>query len=91
MIFPLTFAHFFFLDPYAGRYTNSYPMAAFAMVDGFFAGCTPLEPLLPSTLDCLYDSQCLLLLRDYFPSLNQVSSIPGLLIFMYAVFFSRRI
>ncbi len=42
------------------------------MVKGFFGGCTPLESLLPSTLDCLYDIICLQLLIDYFPSLNQV-------------------
>ncbi|CAF1302420.1 unnamed protein product [Adineta steineri] len=42
------------------------------IVNGFFAGCTPLEALLRSTLDCLYEIECLELLLDYFPSLNPV-------------------
>jgi hypothetical protein len=42
------------------------------LVAGFFAGCIPLEALLSSTLDCLYDIQCLQLLTDYFPVLDQV-------------------
>jgi hypothetical protein len=37
-----------------------------------FAACTPLEALLESTLDCLYDIQCLQLLTDYFPDLEPV-------------------
>ncbi|CAF1413100.1 unnamed protein product [Adineta steineri] len=40
------------------------------IVSGFFAGCTPLEALLRSTLDCLYEIECLELLFDYFPRLN---------------------
>jgi hypothetical protein len=43
-----------------------------AMVSGFFAGCNPLDALLVSTLDCLYNINCLQLLGDYFPSLSQV-------------------
>ncbi|CAF1195281.1 unnamed protein product [Adineta steineri] len=39
-------------------------------VSGFFAGCTPLEALLQSTFDCLYEIECLQLLFDYFPRLN---------------------
>ncbi|CAF4193108.1 unnamed protein product, partial [Adineta steineri] len=42
------------------------------IVSGFFAGCTPLEALLRSTLDCLYEMECLKLLFDYFPRLNHV-------------------
>ena len=41
------------------------------IVKGFFAACTPLEALLKSTLDCLYDIHCLKLLPEYFPSMNQ--------------------
>lgn len=41
-------------------------------VKGFFAGCTPLEGILSSTLDCLYDMECIQLLISYFPALNQV-------------------
>ena len=42
------------------------------LVAGFFAACTPLEALLPSTLDCLYNISCLQLLNEYFPAINQV-------------------
>ncbi len=44
-------------------------------ISGFNVTCTPLEGLLESTLDCLYDIKCLQLLVDYFPGLNQVSII----------------
>ncbi|CAF4226656.1 unnamed protein product [Adineta steineri] len=43
-----------------------------ASVDGFFGGCFPLDSVLASTLDCLYNLQCLEMLFDYFPALNQV-------------------
>ncbi|CAF0999622.1 unnamed protein product [Adineta steineri] len=43
-----------------------------AIVSGFFAACTPLEALLQSTLDCLYEIKCLQLLSGYFPALNHV-------------------
>ncbi|CAF0893736.1 unnamed protein product [Rotaria sordida] len=42
------------------------------LVKGFFGGCTPLEALLPSTFDCLYDLECIQLLISYFPGLNQL-------------------
>ncbi|CAF1459507.1 unnamed protein product, partial [Adineta steineri] len=45
-----------------------------ATVDGFFSGCTPLDGLLVSTLDCLYSSTCLKNFADYFPDLNQINS-----------------
>ncbi|CAF1152034.1 unnamed protein product [Adineta steineri] len=47
------------------------PVAS-AMADGFFGGCSPLDALLASTLDCLFNISCLQLLRNYFPALNQV-------------------
>ncbi|UJR12721.1 hypothetical protein I4U23_016895 [Adineta vaga] len=34
-------------------------------------GCTPLESLLASTLDCFYSFECIELLLNYFPNLNQ--------------------
>ena len=43
------------------------------MVDGFFAGCISFEALLRSTLDCLSHIQCIQLLIQFFPNLNQVS------------------
>ncbi|CAF1018049.1 unnamed protein product [Adineta steineri] len=42
------------------------------IVSGFFAACTPLEALLQSTLDCLYEIECLHLLFGYFPALNHM-------------------
>ncbi|CAF4167289.1 unnamed protein product, partial [Adineta steineri] len=42
-------------------------------IEGFFAGCTPLEGLLESTLDCLYDMKCVQLLIDNFPTLNRLN------------------
>ncbi|CAF4078850.1 unnamed protein product, partial [Adineta steineri] len=42
------------------------------IVSGFFAACTPLEALLQSTLDCLYEIECLQLLSGYFPALNHM-------------------
>ena len=44
-------------------------------VDGFYGACLPLDAVLASTLDCLYDSSCLQIWRSYFPNLNQVSRL----------------
>ena len=49
-----------------------YPPNA-TIVKGFFAACTPLEAILQSTLDCLYDIPCLLLLTEHFPSIRQTN------------------
>ena len=57
------------------------------IVSGFYAGCTPLEGLLESTLDCLYDIECLELLLDYFPILDQVRMI---LLYFSDIIFSIR-
>ncbi|CAF1606348.1 unnamed protein product [Adineta ricciae] len=46
-------------------------MSDSTVVQGFLVGCTPLESLLASKLDCLYNSQCIQLLFDYFPDLNR--------------------
>ena len=48
------------------------PLLNSSFVNGFFTACTPFEAVLQSTLDCLYDSNCLQLLYDHFPRLNQV-------------------
>lgn len=42
------------------------------LVKGFLTGCIPFEALLRSSLDCLYDTSCLQLLKYYFPALSQV-------------------
>ena len=41
-------------------------------INGFFVGCLPFEALLQSTLDCLYDINCLQVFSKYFPNFNQV-------------------
>ena len=49
-----------------------YPPNA-TIVKGFFAACTPLEAILKSTFDCLYDVYCLQLLTEHFPSIHQTN------------------
>jgi hypothetical protein len=58
------------------------------VVNGFFGGCTPLEALLQSTLDCFYDNNCLQLLFDDFPRLKQVCTTLSHLLFY--IFFLLR-
>jgi hypothetical protein len=53
-------------------------------VSGFFAGCTPLEALLQSTLDCLYSTECIQLLMHWFPNITQVCMI---LFHLYYIYF----
>ncbi|CAF1649187.1 unnamed protein product, partial [Adineta ricciae] len=53
------------------------PLDNSTIVHGFFVGCTPLEALLQSTLHCLYDSECLDLLFDYFPNLYRTNFTPS--------------
>ena len=43
-----------------------------ATIQGFSGGCFPYDALLASTLQCLYDVQCLNILPDYFPRFKQV-------------------
>ncbi|CAF4079112.1 unnamed protein product, partial [Adineta steineri] len=38
---------------------------------GFYAACTPLEAILLSTLDCLYQMKCLQVLNKYFPNITK--------------------
>ncbi|CAF1437934.1 unnamed protein product [Adineta steineri] len=38
---------------------------------GFYAACTPLEAILLSTLDCLYQIECLQVLNKYFPNITK--------------------
>ncbi|UJR18380.1 hypothetical protein I4U23_005284, partial [Adineta vaga] len=45
------------------------------VVKGFFAACTPLEAIYESTLECLYEMQCIQLVMKYFPKLNQIKNI----------------
>ena len=50
-------------------------MNNYVSVHGFFAACTPLDALLQSTMDCLYESECMQWLLNYFPNLNQVRRV----------------
>ncbi|UJR18487.1 hypothetical protein I4U23_005393 [Adineta vaga] len=56
---------------YEIRQTWSKPRSNESLVSGFFTGCTPLEAVLRSTLDCLYKIQCLELLKNKFPGINE--------------------
>ncbi len=51
------------------------PVENITFVKGFFTGCIPLESILQTTLDCLYEIDCLQLLIDNFPSFTQVCFI----------------
>ncbi|UJR18319.1 hypothetical protein I4U23_005221 [Adineta vaga] len=53
------------------------PMPNSNIVNGFFTGCTPIEALLQSTLNCLYETKCLQLLLDYFLILQQINFNPN--------------
>ncbi|CAF1534991.1 unnamed protein product [Adineta steineri] len=50
------------------------PMSNSSNVTGFFAACTPLQAVLESTLDCLYEVECLYLLLKYFPNLKTINN-----------------
>lgn len=62
---------FFDSDLLEQWFESTYEMEA---IIGFFAGCSPVEALLQSTMDCLYDIGCLQLLSDHFPNLKSVCS-----------------
>ena len=47
------------------------PMAS-RTINGFFGACNPLDAVLASTLECVYNVTCLRSLADYFPDLNHV-------------------
>ena len=83
MISPTVPAGFYSLSLYDSSYNHFiWPQSppdfipiANTTVDGFFGGCTPLDALLVSTLDCLYNTTCLQNFADYFPNLNQAGII----------------
>jgi hypothetical protein len=54
---------------YGDMYIN---VSTLTRVDGFYGGCFPLDAVLASTLDCLYNIQCLNKWFSYFPGLNRV-------------------
>ncbi|CAF1056836.1 unnamed protein product [Adineta steineri] len=49
------------------------PMSNYTIINGFYLGCTPLDALLQSTLNCLYELDCIQLLVSYFPNLIQMN------------------
>ncbi|UJR19648.1 hypothetical protein I4U23_022782 [Adineta vaga] len=57
------------------------------IVKGFFATCTVLNALLASTLDCLYDLECIQLLFNYFPNLNQVRTVLRYALYVFILSF----
>ena len=54
------------------EFTGSFEPIASAMIDGFFGACTPFDAVLASTLDCLYNANCIQSLAAHFPKLNHV-------------------
>lgn len=69
---PASFLTLFEDDVFSPRYKWCKPTVNSTLINGFFAACTPLEGLLKSTLDCLYDIECLHLLTQYFSDIQKV-------------------
>ncbi|CAF1043789.1 unnamed protein product [Adineta ricciae] len=67
-----SFSGFFNLSAYetvpVGDYTFS--QSLITKVPGFVVGCYALESLLKSSLECLYDLQCLNIILNFFPHIN---------------------
>ncbi|CAF0798760.1 unnamed protein product [Adineta ricciae] len=67
-----SFSGFFNLSAYetvpVGDYTSS--QSLITEVPGFVVGCYALESLLQSSLECLYDLQCINIILNFFPHIN---------------------
>jgi hypothetical protein len=62
---------FFDIDQRIARKIKLVPdFPLLANVSGFFVGCFPVESLLKSTLECLFDSSCLKTIRTFIPFSN---------------------
>ncbi|CAF3485957.1 unnamed protein product [Adineta steineri] len=61
------------------RYATRLYLGLFIGVSGFWKACYQLDALFKSTLDCLYDADCLVLFSDYFPSLNNMNLTSSIL------------
>ncbi|CAF1367976.1 unnamed protein product [Adineta steineri] len=61
------------------RYATRLYLGFFIGVSGFWKACYQLDALFKSTLDCLYDADCLVLFSDYFPSLNNMNLTSSIL------------
>lgn len=61
-----------------GNFDNHVDLKPYAynasdFVPGFVGSCTPLEAVLQTTFDCLYEMKCITKLSIYFPHLIQVN------------------
>ncbi|CAF4220004.1 unnamed protein product, partial [Adineta steineri] len=56
---------------------------------GFYAACTPLEALLHCTLDCLYQMECLQVLKKYFPKISELFIDQDLAQVNYSKYFTQ--
>jgi len=72
---PTSFASLLPSQDFYNRFTWENPPLNSTLVKGFYTGCSPFEALLKSTLDCLYDIECLELFHEYYPLINQVCFI----------------
>ncbi|UJR12699.1 hypothetical protein I4U23_016873 [Adineta vaga] len=59
------------IESHGERLEWSKPRPNAILVNGFFTGCTPLEAILRSTLDCLYSIECLQIPINKFPGIKQ--------------------
>ena len=83
---PTSFAPLLSSENIVDRYTWQTPPLNSTLVKGFYTGCSPFEALLRSTLDCLYDIECLQLFHKYYPSINQVRFIRTIILHKFMKF-----
>ncbi|CAF0893804.1 unnamed protein product [Adineta steineri] len=77
-IFPANFSSINLTDSdyqyvFDSYYDNHGHVYNLTRVSGFWEACYQLDAIYNSTLDCLYDADCLVLFSDYFPSLNNMN------------------
>ncbi|CAF1391349.1 unnamed protein product [Adineta ricciae] len=70
---PVIQATFFSISNDSIDLEDSTLMSNYTNINGFVVGCTPFDALLQSTLECLYEFECIQLLFNYFPNLNQTN------------------
>jgi hypothetical protein len=61
---------FFNMDQEIANVINSVQSTPLRNVSGFFVGCSAVESLLQSTLECLFDCSCLKTIHTFIPSSN---------------------
>lgn len=89
-ISPASFVSFFEDKIIYSHFEWLKPTINSTLVNGFFTACTPLEALLKSTLDCLYDIKCLHLLTQYFPNIQKVYLISSSILLSLLLFLLSR-